>query len=75
MSIDACSVVSVQQRTLWDQEVYKLHSYRIRSNSKGQIKTAWISELSFINLPSMSLAKGSGQVEGIGNVNLLTATP
>lgn len=28
-----------------------------------------------VTLPSMSLAKGSGQVEGIGRVNLLTATP
>lgn len=27
------------------------------------------------DLPSMSLEKGSGQVEGIGRVNLFTATP
>lgn len=33
-----------------------------------------ISELQ-TDLPSMSLEKGSGQVDGMGRVNLLTATP
>lgn len=28
-----------------------------------------------ISLPAMSCAKGSGQVDGMGSVSLLTATP
>lgn len=28
-----------------------------------------------VPLPAISCAKGSGQVDGIGNVSLLTATP
>lgn len=41
----------------------------------SKAKELWPSPTRAIPLPAMSCAKGSGQVEGMGSVSLLTATP
>lgn len=41
----------------------------------SKAKELWPSPTRTIPLPAMSCAKGSGQVDGMGSVSLLTATP